>query len=91
MIRYTVTYTREAQDDLARIWMQSRDRGAVTSAGDEIDRVLRRDAPQKGSAAVYGVRQLIVTPLVAEFTVIEADRIVTVSSVRHVGELTNGS
>jgi hypothetical protein len=48
------------------------------------------DAPQKSFAGPFGFRQLIVSPLVAEFTIDESDRIVTVWLIRHIGELTNG-
>ena len=80
MTRYTVTYARRALDGLAGFWLNARDRQAVANAGDEIDRVLRVDALQKGFAAQFGFRQLIVSPLIAEFTVNEPDRIVTFGS-----------
>jgi hypothetical protein len=90
MIRYTVAYARQALDALAYLWLNAPDRRAITTAGDEIDRILRADAPQKGSNIERGFRQLIVSPLVADFSVEEDDRIVTVWRIHHVGELTNG-
>jgi hypothetical protein len=90
MIRYTVTYARRALGALAQIWLDAPNRQAVTNAGDEIDGVLRIDAQQKGVAVPFGFRQLIVSPLVAEFTAEEDDRIVTVWVIRHIGELANG-
>lgn len=90
MIRYTVTATPKAEDDLARLWLRASDRAAISNAANVIDRILRHDAPKQGSEGALGVRQLIVSPLIAEFTVEENDRIVTIWSIRHVGELTNG-
>jgi hypothetical protein len=90
MIRYTVTYTRKAMDALARLWLAAPDRRATTVAGDEIDRELRVDAPLKGSDIGRGYRQLIVSPLVADFSVQEEDRVATVWRIHHIGELTNG-
>jgi hypothetical protein len=91
MTRYTVTYTREALEDLARLWLAAADRPAITKAGEGIDRLLRVNAPQRGSDTGRGSRQIIVSPTVAEFTVHGDDRIVTIWSTRHIGELTNGS
>ena len=90
MTRYTVTATRKAENDLALLWLRASDRRAISQAADAIDQVLREDAPQKGCKAGQGIRQLIVSPLVAEFSVQEHDRTVTIWSVRHIGELTNG-
>jgi hypothetical protein len=89
-MRYTVTYTKDALDALARQWIAASDRNAMTNAGDEIDRILREDASKKGCNAGGGLRQLIVAPLIAEFTVEDNDRLVTVWEIRHIGELANG-
>jgi hypothetical protein len=90
MTRYTVTATPKAENDLARLWLSASNRGAVAQAADTMDRLLRDDASQKGYDAGQGVRQLIVSPLLAEFSVDEEDRRVTIWSIRHIGELTNG-
>jgi hypothetical protein len=89
-MRYTVTYTRDALNALARQWIAAPDRTAVTQAGDKIDQILREDPSLKGCNASRGLRQLIVAPLIAEFAVEEDDRRVTIWSVRHIGQLTNG-
>lgn len=90
MTRYTVTYSQDALQALARLWLSASDRRAVTRAGDAIEVELGVDAPIKGCPASSEFRQLIIAPLVIEYTVKEDDRIVTIWSVRHVGELTNG-
>ncbi|HEY3392241.1 MAG TPA: hypothetical protein VGK58_06025 [Lacipirellulaceae bacterium] len=90
MTRYTVTATRKAENDLANLWMRASDRAAVSNAANTIDRMLREDASLKGCDAALGLRQLIVSPLIADFTVDDADRKVTIWSLRHIGELSNG-
>ena len=50
MTRYTVTYTRDALDALAREWLDALDRRAVTNAGDEIDHNLRSMQPSKAKS-----------------------------------------
>jgi hypothetical protein len=90
MIRYTVTYERDALQDLARLWLSAFDRRAITQAGHEVDQILRVDASNTGWPVGSRYRQLVVGPLAVEFTVQEDDRIVTVWAVRHIGELTNG-
>jgi hypothetical protein len=82
MIRYTVTFSREADAALAREWMNARNRRAVAQAGDEIDRLLKYDAAEKGTVVRENLRELVVEPLIALFTVDEGDRKVTVWSVR---------
>jgi hypothetical protein len=90
MTRYTVTTTPKAEDELARLWMNATDRSAVARAADEIDRMLRDDASSKGDEIGSGLRQLTVGPLVAEFAISDPDRIVTIWSFRHVGQISNG-
>jgi mRNA-degrading endonuclease RelE of RelBE toxin-antitoxin system len=90
MTRYTVTYARHALQELARLWLSAFDRRAITKAGHEVDQMLRDDASQKGSPVGSKYRQLVVGPIVIEFSVEEDDRTVTVWTVRHIGELTNG-
>jgi hypothetical protein len=82
MTRYTVTYTRTAFNALAGQWLNADDRRAVTLAGDEIDRQLSVDAPNKGELQREGFRRLVVSPLEVLFTVEEDDRLVTIWSVR---------
>jgi hypothetical protein len=90
MTRYTVTYVRDALQDLARLWLSASDRQAVTEAGHAVDRLLRDDASHTGAPIGAERRQVIIPPIIVEFTVEEDDRRVTIWSVRHVGELTNG-
>ena len=67
-MRYTVTWTPSAQDELADIWMSAPDRQAVTAAQHRIDRTLRVDAHIKGQD-YDGDRMLEEWPLVVVFTV----------------------
>lgn len=60
MTKYTVIAAKNADDDLARLWMQGSDRAAVARAADSIDQMLKEDAPLKGCNSVFGMRQLIV-------------------------------
>jgi len=82
MIRYTVTYTGDARDQLAIAWLDSSARSDITSVSNAIDQVLAIDAPTKGEQVSEGLRRLIIPPLLVQFTVDEHDRIVTVWSVR---------
>jgi hypothetical protein len=90
MTRYTVTYARHALQSLATLWLNAFDRHAITLAGHTVDQLLREDASEKASPIGSIYRQLIVGPLVAEFTIEEDDRTVIIWNIRHVGELTNG-
>jgi hypothetical protein len=90
MTRYTVTTPAAVENELARLWINARDRAAVSRAADKLDRELCVDAGQKGRPAYSGLRQLAIGPLIAEFSVNENDRIVTIWSIRHKGTITNG-
>jgi hypothetical protein len=90
MTQYTVTAVSGVEDDLARIWINAPNRIAVSEASNTIDRVLKTDPQQQGQDAGEGLRQLIVPPLIAKFTVNEDDRLVTIWSISHVGTITNG-
>lgn len=81
MMRYTVTYTRAALDQLAEAWLEPSNRGPISKAADAIDRTLKIDAFSKGDEGPEGYRRLIVAPLAVLFTVEEEDRTATIWSV----------
>jgi hypothetical protein len=85
MVRYTVVWNDDTLEQLARIWVRSADKSAVTAAVAELDSRLSRDAPTKGTDILHGIRSLSATPLRVLFTVSEPDRLVRVV---HVGILT---
>jgi hypothetical protein len=64
---------------LAEIWMQTADPQAVTSAANQIDRILR-DFPEQGDAFGPDWR-LVREPLVVYYTISPMDRLVRVTSV----------
>jgi plasmid stabilization system protein ParE len=90
MTRYTVTASPKTESDLAHLWLQASDRAAVSTAADTIDKLLRDNATKRGGVTILGLRQLIICPLIAEFSVEEDDRRVTIWSIRHIGDLANG-
>jgi hypothetical protein len=76
MTRYTVVWSIPAQNQLARIWIDSDQRQAITAAADAIDARLATDPSTKGEPLKEGLRTLDVPPLHALFEVQELDRIV---------------
>jgi hypothetical protein len=81
MTKYTVTWVKSAQNELATIWTQATDKQAVADAADAIDRELSTDAPTKGQPATGGLRSFEIDPLQVLFSVSEPDRLVTVLRV----------
>ena len=80
-MKYTVTWTPSAQDELTTIWLQPyEDRQAVTRASHEIDQQLRVDPETKGQD-FYGDRVLEVWPLMVVFAIYPDDRLVEVIQV----------
>jgi hypothetical protein len=79
-MRSTVAWDRDAQDELARLWMQAPDQQAVADAADEIDRLLAVSAATVGEQ--FGpARRLIVEPLEVIYTYSPDDCMVRVHEV----------
>lgn len=82
MTRYTVTWTKTAQDELVRLWLSRSDlRDRISSAANAIDRQLARDPQLRGNAIDKELRNLICRPLIVMFSVSPQDRIVKVTNV----------
>jgi plasmid stabilization system protein ParE len=84
MTRYTVVWLRDAEDDLAELWVGAADRNAVTAAARVIDGELSRDAATKGVEVAEGLRAYFAPPIRVLFTVDDGDRIVEVARVRQI-------
>jgi hypothetical protein len=78
---HTVIWVAAAAQHLARLWLNSAQRQAITAASDEIDRLLRRDPESQGESREDDRRVLLVPPLGVTFTVDSANRIVHVLDV----------
>lgn len=84
MTRYSVVWVKSAQDELTELWLTAVDRNAITTAANEIDQVLRDDAPARGAELSEGLRSFFAPPLKAIFSVSEDDRIAEVLRVRRI-------
>jgi hypothetical protein len=82
MIRYTVLWSQAAENELAMLWCDYRNRSDITRATDRIDADLREDAHQKGLLLPRNLRMLSHSPLTAYFRVDQADRKVLVEGVQ---------
>lgn len=82
-MKWTVTYSPDAQDDLAEIWMYTGDKPAVARAADEIDRLLAHDPLQVGESRAGITRIVMQPPLAAQFDVHVDDFLVVVVAIRH--------
>ena len=80
-MKYTVTWTEAALDELATIWSQADDRLAVTTASNEIDRLLGTSPYTQGESRRGKVRVMFEGPLGADYAVFADDRIVQVLTV----------
>ena len=63
MMRFTVTWHPEAEDELAELWISAEDRDAITAAVLAIDTALRSDALAKGEAVAENLRAFHAPPL----------------------------
>jgi plasmid stabilization system protein ParE len=82
-MRFTVFWKPSAEASLASIWTAADDRGAVRSAADSIDVLLRTNPESRGESRSGSTRILVVPPLAVTFEVHELDLAVFVLGVRH--------
>ncbi len=80
-MRFTVVWAKDAEGELAEIWMQASDRLAVNAAATALDAELAVDPGTKGFPLSEGLRRLTVPPLHAFFEVHEDDRLVRVTGI----------
>jgi plasmid stabilization system protein ParE len=78
---YTVLWSPDAENDLAAIWLHADERSVITAVGNEIDRLLRRDAHLQGESRGADLRVVVVPPLTVDFEVNEGDRTARVLTV----------
>jgi hypothetical protein len=79
---YRVEWDPAAEDELARIWLQSSDPQAVTAAQAQADQLLARDPMKYGRHLSEGLYSVDVPPLVLTYTVDPANRLVEVTWIR---------
>jgi hypothetical protein len=80
-MKYTVLWIPNAERELADLWVDSGDRGAIAGAANEIDRLLRIDPSHAGESRSHGRRILLVPPLGVTYEILEDDRLVRVLDV----------
>jgi hypothetical protein len=82
-MKYTVVNAPVADEQLADIWIEAKDRQGVADAFNRIESSLRHDAQLQGREHPNGWRVLIVPPLAVTFRVSEDDRLVRIMSVAY--------
>jgi plasmid stabilization system protein ParE len=78
---YHVEWRPSAEQQLAGIWTDARDKSAVTGAADAIDDELRKDPFALSESRQGSRRILVIPPLAVIFTVDKKRRRVTVLAV----------
>ena len=80
-MRYFVLWQRDAEAELAQLWMEAEDRSALRQAADDMDRLLSADPLGVGESRHGEYRIAFFPPLGFEFRVSEPDRRVVVVRV----------
>jgi len=60
---YTVVWKPVPEEELARLWTEALDRDAITTAANDIDRLLRSDPHGQGESRSGAVRVMFIHPL----------------------------
>jgi hypothetical protein len=79
-MKYTVVWSREAEDDLAELWLEA-DIRAEFAAAQEIDKELNEDAHLQGERRYERFRVLFSDPVAVDFEVKVDDRIARVLAI----------
>jgi mRNA-degrading endonuclease RelE of RelBE toxin-antitoxin system len=85
-MRYTVSWTPTAEQDLAGLWLRATDRETVRSAADTLDRLLREDAHLRGESRYDSLRIVHAAPLGVDIEVDQENRAVWVLKVWRYGK-----
>ena len=75
---YTVQWSPSAEQDLADLWNQARDRTSIADAANEIDRALARNPSEFGESRTGNSRIAFLKPLAVRFDVDDHTRVVRV-------------
>ncbi|MDQ3332030.1 MAG: type II toxin-antitoxin system RelE/ParE family toxin [Planctomycetota bacterium] len=86
MGRYSVTWSRDAENLLAKIWMAAANSNAVARAQHRIDRLLTADPAGNGREASKGLRRIVVPPLAAFYEIDSMTKRVLVTAVGEIRE-----
>ena len=84
MTRFTVVWLESALDDLARFWIKTVHRQALTDSADLADDYLATDAHLKGELLSEGLLAVTVGLLRLYFVVREQDRVVEIAYVKRI-------
>lgn len=79
---FSVSWTDDALDSLALLWMHAANPADVSRAQVMIDSLLARGPLHHGTELSEGLRELTVPPLRVLYSVDDVQRMVDVSSVR---------
>ena len=82
MNRFTVGWRDEALQELAKVWLDSTDRNAVTAATSAVDIELSQDPLEKGDELSEGLYRIDLLPLRVYYVVSTDDCRVEVLMVR---------
>jgi hypothetical protein len=85
-MRYTVLWSPDATDDLAKLWMTSSRPAYIASACDLLDKELARSADTLGESREGNRRVVFCAPLLIDFELNEDDRKAYVIAVRELPE-----
>ena len=80
-MRFTVSWLRSAEMELARLWLDAEDRATLATAANEIDRLLRSCPLDVGESREKDRRILLLSPLGVKYSVSADDRLVRVLHV----------
>ena len=80
-MKYSVVWIPDAETQLTRIWLESRDHQAIAEACEQIEQSLATKPLNAGESRFEDRRIVFADPLAVTFSVSQVDRLVRVLSV----------
>jgi hypothetical protein len=85
-VKFAVQSSRTALNTATQFWLSgdSAERLAITKAVAVVDQALSRNPGEEGESRDFGERVMFAAPLVINFTIDDANRVVRVEAVRQI-------
>ena len=81
----TVTWRREAEDQLMVLWIRASNKEAITGYAQQIESILGRNPNEQGESRNAGTRLAFFRPLCVRYLVDEENKRVSVIALKWVG------
>jgi hypothetical protein len=84
-MRYIVAWRKEAENQLAALWIRALNKTAIADYIHQIEKILERDPHEQGESRNENTRLAFFRPLAVRYAVDDEAKLVTVIAIKWVG------